>query len=469
MDLLIRQVDLRHGALADVRLSGDRIVAVASDLDTRPGEQVIDGEGHALLAGLRDHHLHLWSAAAAMHSVACDPSRIRSSADLAHALNTAASAMAPGVALRGIGWHESVMDAGDELDRDWLDRHGPARPVRIQHRSGRLWIFNSAMLDQLGAQVGAAPGFEQCNGRLTGRLLDGDAWLRARHADRRPDLTALSRQLAAFGVVGVTDTTPDNRRDELSHYSIASARGELLQQLRVMGDASLDHAEVEHLQVGEAKFHLHEHALPPFEDLVAAIRDRHRAGRTAAFHATSRIELIYALSALDAAGTSGRDRIEHAGVAPPEVLSTMQRLGVTVISQPHFILEKGAQYRREVDPDDQPWLYRLDAFRQSGIGLAAGSDAPFGGLSPWRSMQSAVDRRDMEGVTLGAGEALSPEQALALYTGSLDAPATPAPPIAAGRCADLCLIDRSWREARTALAQVRVRLCVSAGQIIHGP
>lgn len=468
MDLLIRAVDLQQGALADVRLRGGRIAAIAPTLVPEPGETVIVGQGQALLPGLHDHHLHLWSAAAARDSVACDPSRLHGSAALAAALHEADARLDANAVLRGIGWHESVMDAGDRLDRDWLDRHGPDRPIRIQHRSGRLWIFNSRMLDRLHANDSAPPMFERREGRLNGHLLDGDSWLRASQPDQRPGLRALSRELAACGVVGVTDTTPHNHRGELERYAQARRSGELLQTLRVMGDASLDATTAEGLQVGEAKFHLHEHALPAFDDLVAAIRARHQAGRAAAFHATSRIELVYALSALQAAGVPGAHRIEHAGVTPPELLESLQQLRLTVISQPHFIFEKGAQYRREVEPDDLPWLYRLAAFRRHGIGLAAGSDAPFGGLSPWTAMQAAVDRRDREGVVLGADEALSPEQALALYTGPLDVPAAPVA-LRVGVVADLCLLDRSWSRARAALGAVRVRMTLRGGEPIHGP
>ena len=40
--------------------------------------------------------------------------------------------------LRGIGYHDGI---ADRIDRTWLDRHGPDRPIRIQHRGGRMWIL----------------------------------------------------------------------------------------------------------------------------------------------------------------------------------------------------------------------------------------------------------------------------------------------------------------------------------------
>lgn len=458
--MLIRQAGILLGPPADVRLEHGRVLAVAPHLEAYPGERVIEASGGALLPGLHDHHLHLYATAAAQQSVRCGPPDVQDAAGLAAALQ-AADAASPGDGwLRGTGWHPSVMAPGETFDRDWLDRHGPARPVRVQHRSGRLWIFNSAALDRLGVDLGHAQAWGFClrHGRLNGELLDGDAWLRQRLAGQRPSLRALSRALASRGVTAVTDTTPGNAPDDAAAFADAQARGDLLQTLRLMGGAGLDAlTDTPRLARGEAKFHHHEHALPPVEALVSAIQARHAAGRGVAFHCVSRIELVYTLAALEAAGARPGDRIEHAGVAPPETVDTLARLGLTVVSQPHFIRERGAVYRQDVDADDRPWLYRLRGLQQAGIALAAGSDAPFGRPDPWASMQAAVDRQCDDGETLGEAEALSPEAALALYTGPLHAPGRAPAPLREGQAADLCLIDRPWVEARKHLAAVKVR------------
>src|SRR3546814_19598361 len=60
--------------------------------------------------------------------------------------------------------------------------HISDRPARIQHRGGRLWILNSAALNELLAGEGAPPpaGLEIRNGWPTGRLYDADDWVRVR-------------------------------------------------------------------------------------------------------------------------------------------------------------------------------------------------------------------------------------------------------------------------------------------------
>src|SRR5690606_7676135 len=94
--------------------------------------------------------------------------------------------------------------------------------------------------------------------------------------------------------------------------------------------------------------------------------------------------------------------------------------------------------------------------REAGVRMLGGTDAPFATSSPWKAMQAAVDRRGRDGTSLSPAEALSPEEALALFSrDGLLGRAEP-PSFAPGDDALLILIDRSWREARTSLADVGV-------------
>jgi predicted amidohydrolase YtcJ len=386
--------------------------------------------------------------------VRCGPPQVRDREGLARALRAARPVDGW---LRGVGYHESVCGA---LDRALLDALCPEHPLRVQQRSGALWVLNSAGVERLGLDRGAdAPGVERdTRGRATGRLLRADAWLRERLGPRpAPDLAAVGRRLASFGVSGVTDATPGNAADELRTFEEALARGALRQRLLVMGGDELPEPGHPLLERGPRKVMLAESELPRFEELVETVARAHAAGRAVAVHCVTRAELVFALEAFRTAGARAGDRIEHAAVTPPELLDALAALPLCVVTQPHFVSERGDAYLCDVEPEQRPWLYRARAFRRAGVALGGGSDAPFGAPDPWLAMRAAVERRSATGQVLGAEEALEPEQALALFSGPPGAPGGPPRRVAPGATADLCLLDRPWAEARRALSSQHVR------------
>ena len=126
------------------------VTEVAPSLQRRNGEPVYDCQGGAVLPGLCDHHVHLHAMAARAGSARCGPPDVTGPASLADALAAAVPDRSGWI--RGTGYTESV--AGD-LDAPALDKLRADRPVRIQHRSGALWILNTIALAAIGA---IAPG-----------------------------------------------------------------------------------------------------------------------------------------------------------------------------------------------------------------------------------------------------------------------------------------------------------------------
>lgn len=466
---LIRQCELAdQNGLYDVRITGETIMAVERLLQPESGETLIEARGGALRPGLQDHHIHLNALAAALESLRCGPPHVTSRVELAAALE-AANRASPGQWLRGIGYHLSV--AGD-IDRDWLDQHLPDRPARIQHRGGRLWLLNSAGLAALGLAdstlAGLPEGIEIRRGRLTGRLYECDEWLRRQLRSTPPDLSGVSKHLASLGVTHVTDTSPGNGSQAWLHFQAEQQAGRLRQNVRMMGSLALGTVEqTQRLTLGEYKLHLLESQLPDTGSACAAMQAARDQGRCIAVHCVTLAELCFTLDCFDRVGNMAGDRIEHASVVSPNELAAMQRRGLRVVTQPHFIAERGDQYREEVSETEQAWLYRLRSFLDAGIPLAGGSDAPFGDCNPWHAMDSAVTRTTPAGHKLGEEEALTPEQALALHTTTAAAPGLEQRAIAVGAAADLCLLQMSWREARNDLSHVHIAATWRDGELIY--
>jgi predicted amidohydrolase YtcJ len=455
--MLILGAEVSRRGLADVRIEGTAIVEMGA-LIPREGEAVIDARGGALLPGLHDHHIHLNALAAKAASVSCGPPEVTNADDLAAALAR------PGTGwLRGVGYHESVMGLPNAAALDGLVAD---RPVRIQHRSGRMWLLNSVALDLLLARATAPPGLERIDGCFTGRLFDADDWLRAALGSTPPDLTEVSAALARCGVTGVTDMSPANDPTMAAHFAAQLGSGALQQSLVLAGALSLGEAPAGDWRLGPAKLHLHEAALPDFADAEAFVRAAHRAERAIAVHCVSEVELVFTLALFEATGVAVGDRIEHASIAAPGHVAAIAALGLEVCVQPHFVAERGDQYLSDVEPRHRPDLYRLRTLADAGIVLAGGSDGPFGSADPWAAMRAAVSRRTRSGSLIGPDEALTAEAALALFLKDpLDL--SREREVIPGTAADLCLLDRPWAEARSRLVSEDVRLCWASGRIVH--
>jgi len=452
------------GGRADIRCAGERIAAVADDLEPLPGEEVVTGTV-TVLPGLHDHHLHLLAMAARRTSVDLGPGRVSSPADLATALSAASRVPGDGDRcwIRAVGYDETT---GGPLDRWLLDRVVPDRPVRVQHRSGHLWVLNSAACRLVGLDHDPPRGAERADGAVNGRLVDADAWLGPRVPAEAPDLAPVGRRLASFGVTGVTDATPVDRPGELT--ALAAAAGGLAQRTTLMGGTALAGAAVPPgLALGPVKVMVGDAAYPSVDELAEAVAGAHGHGRTVALHCATRIAAVLAVAAWEAAGSRPGDRMEHGAVLPPDLIRRLAVLRVTVVTQPGFVHDRGDRYRRDVEPDDVAHLYRCASLEAAGVAVGGGTDAPFGPDDPWLAMRTAVTRRTRTGAPVGPDEAIAPRRALDLFLSRPDAPGGPPRAVAAGGPADLVLLDCTLAEALDDLDARHVLATVVRGQLVH--
>jgi predicted amidohydrolase YtcJ len=460
------------GRLVDVRASGGVIAEIDRRLDARPGDDEVDGRRGALIPGLHDHHIHLVALAAAERSPFVGPPVVDDAERFAAVLRQAHAALDDGQWLRAIGYHESV--AGP-IDRWRLDALVPDRPVRVQYRAGGTWVLNTRGLDLIGVaddahgDGGAAdrPGIERLDGRPTGRLLGLDRWLRERLPPHPvPDLAAVGRRLAAYGVTGVTDATPAGSVEDFAPLVAAAEAGTLPQRIVVTGAPRLVAADIPRpLGRGPVKIVIEDYALPALDTLVRWMRSARDADRGIAVHAVTRDCLALALEAFGEVGARPGDRIEHGSVVPPDLRAVVASRGLTVVTQPGFVLERGDRYLAAVDPEDVPHLYPCRSLIEAGIPVGGSTDAPYGHPDPWRDVATAIERRTSSGAPLGLREAVAPERALALFLTPLDAPGGAPRRVAVGAPADLCLLDAPLSQVLEAPSSSHVAATVIAGRL----
>lgn len=482
MGLIIRGATVR-GTTCDVRVDGDRITDVARTVARQSGDEEIDAGGGALIPGLHDHHIHLRAWAASRESVFVGPSVLSGEPDLGAALREAGTG--PDGWVRAVGYHESV--AGS-LDRDILDRLAPDRPVRVQHRSGVLWMLNSPALELVGAEDDLSAGIERsADGRASGRLWRMDDWLADRLArssqtgDRvvsrsdwfRSAVVALSRIAAARGVTGWTDATPHRDETETTLLFEASASGSIRQRLHLMQPLDAEPEDQIGGRPGPVKVLLDDMTLPTLEWLSGVVSDAHRRQRAVAVHCVTTSQLTLAVSAFEccagqppAQTESERegDRIEHGAVIPEGFLPLIADQGLTVVTQPNFVYERGDDYLSEVEGGELQDLWRARSLTAAGVPLAAGTDAPFGSPDPWLAVRSSIRRQTRSGSTLNGRELLEWSSALGLWLGDALSPAVPRE-VSPGQRGDLVLLGTVLPEALDGQDPVDVRVTVIKGEV----
>jgi predicted amidohydrolase YtcJ len=247
----------------------------------------------------------------------------------------------------------------------------------------------------------------------------------------------------------------------------AVRRGDLLQRLTLMSHGALSAPDDHAYRVGPVKILLDEHELPDFAEVVASVAQARHWRRPVAFHSVTAVELAFVLAVLETAGARRGDRIEHGGVIHDDAATIIARLGVTVVTQPSFIAERGDAYRAEVDPADRPVLYRAAGLLRCGVLLAGSTDAPYAAPDPWAAIAAAVHRRTSQGIVLGATERLGARAALSLFLGSAVDPGGWPRRVAVGMPADLCLLDRPLNDALSAPHAGYVVATLIDGQIVH--
>ncbi len=394
-----------------------------------PGDGVVsvDAEGCVVLPGLHDHHIHLFALAAAQQSIDCSPAATPDAASLANALHNA-GVRADGT-VRGFGYFQST--AG-ELTRDILDAFRSDVPIRIQHRSGVAWFYNSAALQRVGMAD-----------HVDGRLFRADVELAMRletkdpHADPATmDLGPTSAMLAAYGVTHLTDATPFDSDAGLASLVSQHNSGQVVQHLGVMGSPAANLATnlataTRSTLRPAAKIMLDENRSPSFDSLCAQIILARSKSLAVAIHLTDRSTTWLALAALAELGSVAGDRVEHGSVLDTHAISQCAALGLTVVTNPSLASERAVDHAANTEPDDREHLWRCGSLIDAGVAVFGGTDAPYGSANPWASIRAAVDRtisthintsaaNGSAALRIGSDRDLTPTEAIGLFTHTTD-------------------------------------------------
>jgi len=130
-------------------------------------------------------------------------------------------------------------------------------------------------------------------------------------------------------------------------------------------------------------------------------------------------------------------RIEHASVLAPDDVHRMARIGITAVVQPAFLASEAGWLETRLGPERLARTYAFRTLRDAGVPLAGSSDCPVEPPHPLWGMAAAVDRAG-----LVPGQALTPAEALELFTTGAAAVLGEDARLRAGAPASFTVLDR---------------------------
>ncbi len=531
---IIHTMDPAHPRASTVAIRAGRVVAVggAELLEMAgPGSRTVDLEGHCVLPGLIDSHLHLVGYALGLQQL--DLSGVRSLAELQQRVAARVAQTPPGQWIQGGGWNQEQWPERRFPTAADLDRSTTDHPVVLMAKSGHALVANSPALQRAGVTAATPdpPGgriVRDDAGQPSGLLLEEaiplmrqvmPRWSAAEIATILPTAFAQAWQVgltAVHDMAGSVEEEPEIldaylRLREAGWDGRPEHGGELgLRIVHYLPIAALDRvAELpirvlpgdDWLRVGGIKAFA-DGALGPRTAMMLdpyigepdnrgiATLERHvldelvrRAmalGLPMAVHAIGDGANRMVLDVFERARESSprekalRQRIEHVQLIHPTDQRRLAGLGMVASMQPIHAPQDAAmadRYWGERTAMAYAWRSLLDA----GASLAFGSDCPVESLNPFLGIHAAVTRAPVNG-TRASGwrteQCLSVTEALRAYTwGAAYAAGLEERlgSLAAGKWADLIVLDRDILAVEPAeIRETRVLRTMVGGQWVIG-
>jgi predicted amidohydrolase YtcJ len=486
-----------------VAVRGDRILLAGAD--DRLGEvrgaktKVIDCGGKTIVPGFNDAHCHIFGSIRKRRTVDLSPGSVKSIADIKAALRERAFSTPKGDWIIGGDYHEFYLAEKRHPTRRDLDEAAPDHPVVLLHRSLHACVLNSAALVRAGITretpepEGGVIDRELESGEPSGVLFEMSDFVRDKllpplsEDELAEGITALDKHYLEMGITSLQDASVGNDYARWKTLKGFRDSGVLQSRLSLMfGFDSLAGfrekglafgAGDSGLRLGGVKFLLSEargELQPPLDELKRQALAAHQAGFQLAIHCVEPGTVAAAIAVLEYIGshspiTERRHRLEHVSECPPELLKRLERLKAMVVTQPVFIYHNGDRYLSTVSPERRRWLYRVKSFHDVGLKVAASSDAPVAPDNPLLGIYAAVTRRAKSGQQLLPEEAVSAQQALAMYTANAAYASFEEAikgSIAEGRLADMVVLsDDPLAVPVEAIKDIKVEMTIVGGKV----
>jgi len=452
---------------------GDRILAVGARDEIMklkgPETKIVDLDGHFVMPGFNDAHMHL--ASAGLEKMNVNMVGAKTLDEFRDRLRAKVEAAGPAEWVVGEGWDETLWPVKVPPTRWDLDEVSGNHPVYLERVDGHIGVANTRAL-QLASVTVASRDPEggkidrDDSGTPTGILREKAQEAvqavipKPTHEKRRQAIELALADLASHGVTSAQDYSQwDDFQiyEELEHDGKLTARisewlpfDDSIEDLNKKRDSHPASDNMLHTgmlkgfmdgSLGSKTAALLEpysddpknSGLPQYEaaKLNAMTKERLLAGYQIGFHAIGDKGIQLALDAFAEAekaakdgkvkaadgGTDYRLRIEHAQVTTPQQIVRFKELKVIASMQPSHLLTDMNWAESRLGPKRAEHSYAWAEFLRRGVVLAFGTDYPVEPVTPFRGLYSALTRISEDGKkSYYPAQKLNIEQAITAYT-----------------------------------------------------
>jgi predicted amidohydrolase YtcJ len=456
-------------------LDDDRILAVGTRADIMklkgPDTKIVDLDGHFVMPGFNDAHMHL--ASAGLEKLNVNLVGVKSIDEFRERILAKVETAEPGEWIVGGGWDETLWPVKTVPTRWDVDEVSSNHPVFLTRVDGHIAVANTHALRMAGLMTAPAPQDPEGGkldrdefGTATGILRESaqqlvNSMIPAPTAEKRRQAIELAlADLASHGITSAQDNSGwDNFKmyEEIEHDGKLTAR---ISEWLPFNDSveELDRKRKSHpasdnmLHTGMLKGFMDGSLgsktaamLEPYSDdpqntglpqydaakLNAMTKERMLAGYQIGFHAIGDKGVQMALDAFALAekaagaakvkaadgGSEYRPRVEHAQVTTPQQIGRFAELKVIASMQPNHLLTDMNWAESRLGPKRAEHSYAWAEFLRRGVVLAFGTDYPVEPVTPFRGLYAAVTRMSEAGrKTYYPAQKLTMEQAIAAYT-----------------------------------------------------
>jgi len=458
---------------------GDRILAVGARDEIMklkgPETKIVDLDGHFVMPGFNDAHMHL--ASAGLEKMNVNLVGAKTLDEFRERLQAKVEAAGPAEWVVGEGWDETLWPVKVLPTRWDLDEVSGNHPVYLERVDGHIGVANTRAL-QLASITVASRDPEggkidrDDSGTPTGVLREKAQEAvqavipKPTHEKRRQAIELALADLASHGITSAQDYSQwDDFQiyEELEHDGKLTARisewlpfddsMEELNKKRNSHPASDNMLHTGMLKgfmdgsLGSKTAALLEpysddpknSGLPQYEaaKLNAMTKERVLAGYQIGLHAIGDKGVQMALDAFAEAEKAAKDaakdakvkaadggtvndyrlRIEHAQVTTPQQILRFKELKVIASMQPSHLLTDMNWAESRLGPKRAEHSYAWAEFLRRGVVLAFGTDYPVEPVTPFRGLYAALTRMSEDGKkSYYPAQKLNIEQAIASYT-----------------------------------------------------